>query len=241
LSKEFLARKKAEHQVALRPESFYDDQGIRLIRRQSVVSVDRRGRTVKTMSGNKIGYNELVVATGSSPHRLREPVLEAASNVHYLRSLSDSASLRDELVPGARICVLGGGYIGLEVASVARQAGLSVTVVEAAPQLLARVAGVELATFVANLHRTAGVDLRLGSRASAFRADEAKRVVEVTLTDGAVMLTDIVVVAIGIVPNDQLAGDCGLQVADGVVVGGSAPSTEDRRPRCARPGTGIAC
>jgi 3-phenylpropionate/trans-cinnamate dioxygenase ferredoxin reductase component len=116
------------------------------------------------------------------------------------------------------MCVIGGGYVGLEVASVAREAGMSVTVIEAGTRLLARVAGVELAEFVTNLHRGAGVDVRLGMQAAAFRADGAGRAVEVTLANEDVLATDVVVVGIGIVPNAGLARDCGLEVADGVLV-----------------------
>jgi 3-phenylpropionate/trans-cinnamate dioxygenase ferredoxin reductase subunit len=218
LSKEFLAGRKTEAQIALRPQSFYDDKGVRLMRGRAVVSVDRPNRTVRLSDGEELRYTALVLATGGSPRRLPDPVLEKASNVHYVRSLADAVPLRGDLVAGARMCVLGGGYVGLEVASVARQAGMSVTVIEAAPRLLARVAGAELAAFVTNLHQAAGVDVRLGMQAAAFRADGADRVVEVRLANGEVLATDVLVVGIGITPNHDLARDCGLEVADGVVV-----------------------
>jgi 3-phenylpropionate/trans-cinnamate dioxygenase ferredoxin reductase subunit len=218
LSKEFLAGQKTDAQLALRPQAFYDDNGIRLVLGQSVASVDRTDRTVGLSDGEQLQYTDLVLATGGSTRRLPEPVLQSAPNVHYLRSLADAVSLRRELVAGARMCVLGGGYIGLEVASVARQAGLSVTVIEMAPRLLARVAGVELADFVVSLHHSAGVDVRLDTRASAFGADGSGRVAEVRLANGDVLATDVLVVGIGITANDQLARDCGLEVSDGIVV-----------------------
>ena len=218
LSKEFLSGKKAEAQIALRPQSFYDDNAVRLVLGQSVVSVDRPKQTVKLSEGEELRYTDLVLATGASTRQLPDPVLENASNVHYVRTLADAVPLRSELVAGARMCVIGGGYVGLEVAAVAREAGISVTVIEAGPRLLARVAGVELAEFVTNLHRGAGVDVRLGMQAAAFRADGAGRAVEVTLANEDVLATDVVVVGIGIVPNAGLARDCGLEVADGVLV-----------------------
>jgi 3-phenylpropionate/trans-cinnamate dioxygenase ferredoxin reductase component len=218
LSKEFLSGKKAEAQIALRPQSFYDDNAVRLVLGQSVVSVDRPKQTVKLSEGEELRYADLVLATGASTRQLPDPVLENASNVHYVRTLADAVPLRSELVAGARMCVIGGGYVGLEVAAVAREAGMSVTVIEAGTRLLARVAGVELAEFVTNLHRGAGVDVRLGMQAAAFRADGAGRAVEVTLANGDVLATDVVVVGIGIVPNAGLARDCGLEVADGVLV-----------------------
>lgn len=218
LSKEFLSGKKAEAQIALRPQSFYDDNAVRLVLGQSVVSVDRPKQTVKLSEGEELRYTDLVLATGASTRQLPDPVLENASNVHYVRTLADAVPLRSELVAGARMCVIGGGYVGLEVAAVAREAGMSVTVIEAGPRLLARVAGVELAEFVTNLHRGAGVDVRLGMQAAAFRADGAGRAVEVTLANEDVLATDVVVVGIGIVPNAGLARDCGLEVADGVLV-----------------------
>jgi len=218
LSKEFLSGKKAEAQIALRPQSFYDDNAVRLVLGQSVVSVDRPKQTVKLSEGEELRYTDLVLATGASTRQLPDPVLENASNVHYVRTLADAVPLRSELVAEARMCVIGGGYVGLEVAAVAREAGMSVTVIEAGPRLLARVAGVELAEFVTNLHRGAGVDVRLGMQAAAFRADGAGRAVEVTLANEDVLATDVVVVGIGIVPNAGLARDCGLEVADGVLV-----------------------
>jgi 3-phenylpropionate/trans-cinnamate dioxygenase ferredoxin reductase component len=218
LSKEFLSGKKAEAQIALRPQSFYDDNAVRLVLGQSVVSVDRPKQTVKLSEGEELRYTDLVLATGASTRQLPDPVLENASNVHYVRTLADAVPLRSELVAGARMCVVGGGYVGLEVAAVAREAGMSVTVIEAGTRLLARVAGVELAEFVTNLHRGAGVDVRLGMQAAAFRADGAGRAVEVTLANEDVLATDVVVVGIGIVPNAGLARDCGLEVADGVLV-----------------------
>jgi 3-phenylpropionate/trans-cinnamate dioxygenase ferredoxin reductase component len=226
LSKEFLSGKKAEAQIALRPQSFYDDNAVRLVLGQSVVSVDRPKQTVKLSEGEELRYTDLVLATGASTRQLPDPVLENASNVHYVRTLSDAVPLRSELVAGGRMCVVGGGYVGLEVAAVARQAGMSVTVIEAGPRLLARVAGVELAEFVTDLHRGAGVDVRLGMQAAAFRADGAGRAVEVTLANGDVLATDVVVVGIGIVPNAGLARDCGLEVADGVLVNEYCRTTE---------------
>jgi 3-phenylpropionate/trans-cinnamate dioxygenase ferredoxin reductase component len=218
LSKEFLAGQRTEDQIVLRPQSFYDDKGIRLVLGRPVVSVDRAGRTVRLSSGEELRYDTLVLATGGSPRRLPDPVLENASNVHYVRSLADAVPLRGEIVAGGRMCVLGGGYVGLEISSVARQAGMSVMVIEAAPRLLARVAGAELADFVANLHQTAGVDVRLGTQASAFRVGAAGRVAEVMLANGEVLPTDVLVIGIGITPNDALARDCGLETADGIVV-----------------------
>ena len=218
LSKEFLSGKKAEAQIALRPQSFYDDNAVRLVLGQSVVSVDCPKQTVKLSEGEELRYTDLVLATGASTRQLPDPVLENASNVHYVRTLSDAVPLRSELVAGGRMCVVGGGYVGLEVASVARHAGMSVTVIEAAPRLLARVAGAELAAFVRNLHQAAGVDVRLGTQASAFRADAAGRVVEVTLANGEALAADVLVVGIGITPNDALARECGLETADGIIV-----------------------
>jgi 3-phenylpropionate/trans-cinnamate dioxygenase ferredoxin reductase subunit len=218
LSKEFLAGGKTEAQIALRPPSFYGDKNILLLQGRSVVSVDRPKRTVKLADGEEFHYSSLVLAPGSSPRRLTDPRLAVASNVHYVRSMADVGSLRCDLVAGARMCVLGGGYVGLEIASTARQAGLSVTVVEATPRLLERVAGPELSGYVTELHRAAGVDVRLASHAVAFRTDSDGRVFGVALSNGDAIATDVVVVGIGITPNDELARDAGLECDNGIVV-----------------------
>jgi 3-phenylpropionate/trans-cinnamate dioxygenase ferredoxin reductase subunit len=148
--------------------------------------------------------------------------------VHHVRTLADAVRLRADLVPGARLLAVGGGYVGLEVASVARQSGLAVTVLEAAPRLLARVAGAELASFAADLHRAAGVELRLGAQAAGYRTDGAGRVTGVVLDSGEVLPADVVVIGVGQVPRDELARGCGLETADGIVVDAHCRTADPR-------------
>ncbi|MET0711671.1 MAG: FAD-dependent oxidoreductase [Jiangellaceae bacterium] len=127
LSKAFLLGKSAANDLYLRPDTFYDTQSIRTEMDQPVVAIDREAQTVTLSGGETIAYSALVLATGGQARRLPDPVAEAAPNVHYLRTIADVDVLRPGFVTGAHLTVVGGGYVGLEVAAVARQLGLDVT------------------------------------------------------------------------------------------------------------------
>jgi 3-phenylpropionate/trans-cinnamate dioxygenase ferredoxin reductase subunit len=218
LSKDFLLGKSSADDLYLRPEAFYETQSIRTILDQSVVGIDRAAQRVVLSGGESVGYSALVLATGGRARRLPDPVADQAPNVHYLRTIADVDALRPGFVPGARLTVVGGGYVGLEVAAVARQLGLDVTVLEAAPRLLARVAGPEVSAFFHRVHAEAGVDIRVGAVVDGFEADDHGRVAAVRIAGGDVLPTDLVLVGIGLDPNVALAVDAGLDVDNGIVV-----------------------
>jgi NADPH-dependent 2,4-dienoyl-CoA reductase/sulfur reductase-like enzyme len=161
------------------------------------------------------GFDRLLLATGSRPRR--HDAADQAGPVAYLRTLEDSLALREALGPDRHVVVVGGGWIGLEVAAAARTAGSSVTVIESLELPLVRVLGPEIATAFAALHRAQGVDLRLRARIESFtRTDDGRSVLE--LDDGSHVTADLVVVGIGVEPNDGLAGVAGLAVDNGVQV-----------------------
>lgn len=215
LSKGFLAGELAADRLFLRPEAFYRDAGIALSLSAAVVGLDRRTRTVTTADGRTHGFSQLVLATGTRPRRLDLPGADLAG-IGYLRGIADVERLRPSIRPGARLVVIGAGYVGLEVAAVAVKMGLAVTVLEAGTRVLARVTSPIVSDFYASQHRAAGVDLRLSARPIAFTGRE--RVTGVKLTDGTTIACDAVVVGIGVVPNTELAAAAGLAVDNGILV-----------------------
>ncbi|MGD0716079.1 MAG: FAD-dependent oxidoreductase [Gaiellaceae bacterium] len=159
LSKEFLAGTRDEESLLLRPPSFWDNRAIELRLGQHVVAADPTARSVRTRRGVELAFDALVLATGVRPRRLP---LELPAGVHELRTLADARALRKELVPGAHLLVIGGGFVGAEVASTASSLGVHVTIVEAAPAPVARVLGREVGLLLAERWRAHGVDVRLG-------------------------------------------------------------------------------
>lgn len=215
LSKGFLLGKEPREKAYVHPESFYADHDIELRTSTTVTAIHRDRHEVECADGERIGYDTLLLATGASPIRLSLPGADLPG-IHYLRTMADSAALRETLQRGGQVVVVGGGWIGLEVAAAARHHGCDVTILEPLPAPLYRVLGKELGDFYAQVHRDHGVELRLGVGASEFRGTE--RVEAVVANDGTVLPADAVVVGVGARPNTQLAEAAGLPVEGGVLV-----------------------
>lgn len=180
---------------------------------ERAVGLDPAARTVELATGESLSYDGLVVATGASPRRL--PGHRDRAGLHVLRSLDDCLGLRADLDAGPeRVVVVGAGFIGGEVAATCRHRGHEVTVVEPLPQPLERVLGPTIGAAVADVHRAAGVDLRLGTGVDAVLGDD--HVEGVRTTDGTVIEADLVVVGIGVVPNTAWLDGSGLPVGDGL-------------------------
>ena len=208
----------------VRDEAFYADQQIELLRGTTVTRIDR-DRHVVVAGGTELPYDKLVLATGSTPRRLQVPGADL-DGVRTLRTLPDSLALRERFTPGARVVVVGAGWIGCESAAAARQRGASVTVVEPLTQPLLRVAGERVGATFATLHREHDVDLRLGTTVVGF-GGEGGRVSEVRLPDGVTLPADTVVVGIGVLPNTALADAAGLELAEGGVAVDATLQTSD--------------
>ena len=199
LSKDYLAREKSFDRIMIRPAAFWADRAIEFTLGTEVTGVDPLARTVTTDNGEMITYGTLVWATGGDARRLTL-VGHDLAGVHAVRTRADADRLMAELDAGAsRAVVIGGGYIGLEAAAVLTKLGVHVTLLEALPRVLARVAGEALSSFYEAEHRAHGVDLRTGVTVSALAGAEGK-VTGVQLTTGEVLAADIVIVGIGIVP-----------------------------------------
>ena len=217
LSKDYLAGRSDRDRVLLRPEAFYAENSIELLTGARVASIDPGGRRITLDTGRTLDYDRLLLATGSRVRRLDGMPGADLEGVLYLRTIEDSDRVRAAMENAERVVVVGGGYIGLEVASAAVEAGRSVTVVEALPRLLSRVATSALAAFYADLHRARGVDLRLGASVARFRG-EAGAVRAIELSDGSELPADLVVAGIGIEPVTDLARDAGIDCDNGIAV-----------------------
>lgn len=218
LSKAYLLGEANAADLALRDTSMYEREGIQVMLGESVRRIDRSAHSVTLESGAQISYSTLVLATGGRPRRLQVAELESARNLHYLRTIDDVEGLRWALRPGARLAVVGGGYIGLEIASVARQRGVEVTVIEAQSRVLARVTSEPMSRYFTRLHREHGVDVRVDASIHRYELTSDGDVAAIALADGSTVSADAVLVGIGLVPNTELAESAGLEIDNGVVV-----------------------
>ncbi|MEW2572644.1 FAD-dependent oxidoreductase [Streptomyces sp. NPDC047070] len=215
LSKGYLLGKEERDSIHVHPEGWYRDNGVDLLLGTTVTSVDVRSKEVALSDGQRVRYAKLLLATGSSPRRLSVPGADFG-NVLYLRRVGDSERLKAAFTPGARIVVIGGGWIGLETAAAARMAGAHVTVLEHSELPLLKVLGREAAEVFAALHRDHGVELY--PRAVIERITGSGSLADgVLLADGRQLPADAVVVGVGITPNVGLAEAAGLEVNNGIV------------------------
>lgn len=216
LSKDYLASAKAFERLYIRPPGYWEEKGIRLMLGTEAVGVDPDARQVTLFSGERIGYGKLVWAAGGEARRLSCPG-SGLAGVHVVRTRADCDLLMAEIDGGARsVAVIGGGYIGLEAAAVLTGLGCKVTLLEALPRVLARVAGEELSAFYEHEHRSHGVDLRTGVSVSELLGEG--HVSAVRLADGSVIAADMVIVGIGIVPAVGPLLAAGAAGQDGVDV-----------------------
>ncbi len=216
LSKGYLQGTAEQESVFVHPASWYGTNAIDLRLDVRAKAVHASAHEVILADGERLAYDALILATGSSPRRLSVPGADRAG-VHYLRRLDDSDRLRASFARAGRVAVIGGGWIGLEVAAAARTAGLAVTILELEQLPLLRVLGPRVAQVFADLHRDHGVDLRCEVRVEGILAD-AESVRGVELGTGEVVDADLVVVGVGITPNTALADGAGLDVANGIRV-----------------------
>jgi NADPH-dependent 2,4-dienoyl-CoA reductase/sulfur reductase-like enzyme len=213
LSKQVLAGEWDVDRIALREPGGYDALGIDLRLGRRAVDLDVAGRTVELHGGERLDWDALVVATGARPRVL--PGTPDLEGVHLLRTVDDSLALRRALEDGPRVVVVGAGFIGAEVAAVARTRGLDVTVLEALPVPLSRGLGPEMGAACAAVHLDHGVDLRCGVGVAGFEGHD--RVEAVRLSDGAAVAADVVVVGVGVSPTTGWLEASGLELRDGVV------------------------
>ncbi|HEX5780089.1 MAG TPA: FAD-dependent oxidoreductase [Xanthobacteraceae bacterium] len=211
LSKDFLSGKSPYEKLMLRPDAFWHEQKVEFLLGSAAVNVDRAKRTLTLADGRELSYGTLVLATGT---RARIPPLPGIDlpGVFTLRKVDDVKRMRPALDAARRVAIVGGGYIGLEVAAVARSEGREVTILEAEERVMKRVTCAEVSGFYQDMHRGHGVDVRTGSRIEAIEAGGVR------LSGGEQVAADLVLVSTGARPNEELARDAGIACDDGIIV-----------------------
>jgi 3-phenylpropionate/trans-cinnamate dioxygenase ferredoxin reductase subunit len=215
LSKKYLAGALERERLAIHRESLYAEHGVQLFLGRRAARVDRAARKVALEDRVELPYDALVLATGSRP---RVPPLPGVGlgGVHTLRTVADADAIRAELTAAKSVVVVGGGYIGLEVAATCRELGREVTVLEMADRVMNRVVCPAVSAFYQGEHARHGVRIVLNARVEALSGDS--RVRAVRCAGGAEYPADLVVIGVGVAPADELARECGIECANGIVV-----------------------
>jgi 3-phenylpropionate/trans-cinnamate dioxygenase ferredoxin reductase subunit len=221
LSKDYLSGKSPYEKLMLRPEAFWHEQRVEFLLGNAAEKIDRAKHMLILADGKTLTYGTLVLATGT---RARIPPIAGVddSNVHTLRKIDDVKRLRPALNAAKRTAVIGGGYIGLEVAAVARGEGREVTILEAEDRVMKRVTCVEVSNFYQDMHRKHGVEIRTGARIERIEAGDVR------LAGGEVVAADLILLSTGARPNEDLAADAGLPCQDGIVVNEFAQTADER-------------
>ncbi|MBF5096525.1 NAD(P)-binding protein [Azospirillum sp. INR13] len=221
LSKAYMEEGAAADSLVLRPLSSYKEAGVTLRLGVRVLHIDRAGHTLSLSDGTSLHYGKLALCTGGRP-RLPAfrgmPEGAVPANLHVLRTRDDADGIRAALTPGVRLVVIGGGYVGLEIAAAARKRGAKVTVLESQPRVLARVTGAVMSDFYERVHRREGVAIHTGVTVEGIRCDESGLVTAVLCGAAGEFPADVLVVGIGMEANTALAEQAGLTVDGGILV-----------------------
>ena len=224
LSKAFLSGELPAERLTLKPQNWFEDQSIRLITAQPVQRIDRQAQRVHLANSDTLHYDKLVLCTGSRPRPLPQSIAPNQSRLYTLRGIDDARALQHELHTGRRALVIGGGYVGLEFAASASKAGLSVTLVEAAERILARVSSAATADYFRQLHTQHGVNILEGVTLEALSHEASG--IRASLSNGQQLEADFIVVGIGALANDQLGQDCGLACQNGILINTQGQSSD---------------
>jgi len=214
LSKKYLLGELTLERLYLRPASFYQDNQISVHTGQRVQAIDRHAKSVQ-LTNETLTYDHLVLATGSAPRRLPAAIGGDLRGVFTVRDLADADAMAPYFQPGAKVLIVGGGYIGLEAAAVAAAKGLQVVLVEMAPRILQRVAAPETSAYFRDLHSRHGVDIREAVGLQGLQGSDG-HVSGATLSDGTELAVDFVIVGVGIAPATELAQAAGLELDNGI-------------------------
>jgi 3-phenylpropionate/trans-cinnamate dioxygenase ferredoxin reductase subunit len=223
LSKAYLMGTMERDRLFLKADAFYREARCELILGVAATRIERAARKVILTDGRELAYDKLLLATGSRVRSIRCPGSELPG-IHYLRGIDDVDALRAVFAQGTKLAVVGGGYIGLEVAAVAAKRGIEVTVLEALDRLMARAVSIPISDFYAKVHRAAGVNVLLNTPVEAF---EGNGKLEAIRAAGKSYPADVALVGIGIIPNVELAREAGLGCDDGIVVNERSEATGD--------------
>nr|WP_156637735.1 MULTISPECIES: FAD-dependent oxidoreductase [Rhizobium/Agrobacterium group] len=225
LSKKYLIGEMSFDRLLLRPAQWYDENAITMRLSSWVEEIDRPKKLLRLQDGSSLSYDTLVLATGSTPRGLPQEIGGNLAGVYTIRNKADADRLAEVMKPGRRLLIIGGGYIGLEAAAVARHLGLEVTVIEMADRILARVAAKETADFIRAVHQGHGVMIRENMGLKRLLGKNGV-VTAAELSDGSRLDVDLVIVGIGATANDGLARNAGLHVQNGIIVDGYARTSD---------------
>lgn len=215
LSKQYLAGEWEVDRVYLRKSDFYEQSAIQLELGTAIAALDTERNTVVTADDREFEYDELLLTVGSRPRVLPLPGAEL-DGVFYLRTLNDVQRIRERMTPGKSLVIVGGGYIGLEVASAGIKAGLAVTVLEMEERVLQRVTTPEMSAFYTDVHSEHGVTVKVNAQVTGFEGTGS--VTHVSCADGSRIETDLAIIGAGIVPNVELAEAAGIECDNGIMV-----------------------
>ena len=215
LSKDFLLEEYKPERVSLKKKEFYEENGVDLILGKRAESIDTILKEITLSDENKIRYDQLVIATGSRVRKLNVPGSDK-KGIYYLRDLDDANALKQRLKKNKKMVIVGAGYIGLEVASVAASLGVEVTVIEMANRVMNRTVDPMISSYYQKLHESHGVKIHLDNGLKAFEGGDS--VNAVLCSDGLMLEADLVVIGAGVLPNQEIAIEAGLECNNGIMV-----------------------
>ena len=214
LSKKFLMGELDKERLFFKPEKFYTENEISINLNSFVQRIDIENKEIFLENNKKENYDNLVIATGTIPRKI-DSEKKISDKVFYLRSIGDVLNIRDKIKESKKVTIIGGGYIGLEVAAIINNLGLQVTIVEMASRILERVTSETISSFYTKVHRQAGVEVLTNTSVEGL--SENNNGIEVITSNGGI-ISDFVIVGIGVLPCDTLASDSGIEVKNGIIV-----------------------
>lgn len=223
LSKGYLLGEVSAEQLFLKPTDYYALKDIGFLANTEVKSLDRASQTVALSNGDTLTYDHLVLATGARP-RMLDVAGADLGGIHPLRTLADVDAIRDDVETATACTIVGGGFIGLEIAAVLAKLGKTVTIIEAADRLMGRAVSIEVSEYFLNLHRKKGSKVMLSAGVTGFEGKNG-HIASVVTSEGPVA-ADLAIIGIGVIPNDQLARDAGLAVERGIAVDRAARTSD---------------
>ena len=215
LSKDFLLEEYKPERVSLKKKEFYEENGVDLILGKRAESIDTILKEITLSDENRIRYDQLIIATGSRVRKLNVPGSDK-KGIYYLRDLDDANALKQRLKKNKKMVIVGAGYIGLEVASVAASLGVEVTVIEMANRVMNRTVDPIISSYYQKLHESHGVKIHLDNGLKAFEGGDS--VNAVLCSDGLILEADLVVIGAGVLPNQEIAIEAGLECNNGIMV-----------------------
>ena len=222
LSKGFLAGEIEEKRLYLKSQDYFDKNNIRIIRNCKVVAIDRNNKTILLENQKQLGYEKLVIATGSIVNKLKTSSRE--TDLYYLRTIRDSLKIREKLRSKNKITIIGAGYIGLEIASIATKKNLEVSVLELENRVMGRVVSAEVSDFFQKKHQSEGVEFKFNT--SITDIEDRGKQKRIICSDGSFLNTDVVIIGVGIKPNIELAKSSGLTCDNGILVDANGQTSD---------------